>query len=186
MNYIIEDNFDFFKELNGMNDDKKSDNLCMISHLPLIHNAVTLPCEHTFNYLPLYTELCLHNDKKKISCPYCRKLSDKLIPFIPLPEVNKVIGVNYPLNQCLPAPHCTYILKNGKTKGSPCGKNGIETDKGTLCMKHSIVKENDWTTEMEKLSREKSVVEIKQLLREKGLKVCGVKKELVKRLMQQI
>jgi hypothetical protein len=53
-------------------------------------------------------------------------------------------------------------------------------------VKHTIVKENDWTTEMEKLSREKSVVEIKQMLREKGLKVCGVKKELVKRLMQQI
>ena len=36
---------------------------------------------------------------------------------------------------------------------------------------------------MEKYSKEKSVIELKQILREKGLKVGGTKKELVIRII---
>jgi hypothetical protein len=197
MNYIIEDEFDFFKELNEKNNaiiDTSNDNKCMISHLPLIYNSVTLPCNHSFNYLPLYTELCLHTNNKNITCPYCREVSQKFIPFIPLPNVKKRFGVNYPPDKCLPAPECSFILKMGTRKGIKCGKGGVVNEQGVFCMKHQHhIKETDtedtseptsikWTTEMDQLSKEKSVIELKQMLREKGLKVGGVKKDLVKRL----
>ena len=45
-----------------------------------------------------------------------------------------------------------------------------------------IEKKESWTAAMDQLSKEKSVIELKQMLREKGLKVGGVKKDLVKRL----
>ena len=197
MNYIVEDEFDFFKELNEKNNaiiDTSNENKCMISHLPLTYNSVTLPCNHSFNYLPLYTELCLHNNNKNITCPYCREVSQKFIPFIPLPNVKKRFGINYPPDKCLPAPECSFIMKMGDRKGIKCGRGGIINEEGIFCMKHQHhIKETDvadtseptsikWTDAMDQLSKEKSVIELKQMLREKGLKVGGVKKDLVKRL----
>jgi hypothetical protein len=149
-NYITEDNFNFFEELNNelnkienTNDTSKhSDtsstmNTSTISHLPLTHNFVTPPCNHSFNYMPLYKELCLHNNKQTITCPYCRTVSAKLIPFIPLPSVVKTIGVNHPQKNCLPAPSCSVILKIGTRQGLICGQNGMVTDNGIFCKKHS-------------------------------------------------
>jgi hypothetical protein len=202
MNYIIEDNYDFFKELNALTPDDVVDNKCMISHLPLSFNSVTLPCKHSFNYLPLYTELCLHNNNKNIVCPYCREVSQKFIPFIPLPNVKKRFGVNYPPKKCLPAPECTFLLKVGARKGLKCGNVGVINGEGVFCMKHQhhikctgqaseagqagadtgAETSNEWSAAMEQLSKDKSVVELKEMLREKGLKVGGVKKDLVKRL----
>ena len=189
MNYIIEDDFDFFKALNEpVVNLVENDNKCLISHLPLIHNSVTLPCNHSFNYLPLYTELCLHNNNKNITCPYCREVSQKFIPFIPLPNIKKKFGVNFPPEKCLPAPECTFLLKMGVRQGLKCGNVGVINDHGVFCVKHQHHIKADtftsdiWTAVMEQLSKDKSVVELKKMLREKGLKVCGVKKELVKRL----
>ena len=198
MNYIIEDNYDFFKELNNtLANDVNTENKCMISHLPLVYNSVTLPCKHSFNYMPLYTELRLHNNNKNITCPYCREVSNKLIPFIPLPTVKKVFGVNYPADKCLPAPECSFLLKMGSRKGSKCGRVGVINGEGVFCMSHqhhisaagtsaagTSVADNkeSWTPAMDQLSKEKSVPELKQMLREKGLKVGGLKKELIKRL----
>jgi len=137
MNYIIEDNYDFFKELNNtLANDANTVNKCMISHLPLVYNSVTLPCKHSFNYMPLYTELRLHNNNKNITCPYCREVSNKLIPFIPLPTVKKVFGVNYPADKCLPAPECSFLLKMGSRKGSKCGRVGVINGEGVFCMSH--------------------------------------------------
>ena len=184
MNYIIEDNFDFFKELNETTTmNLIEEHKCMISHLPLTYNPITLPCKHSFNYLPLYTELCLHNNKQNISCPYCREISNKLIPFIPLPNVKKIVGVNSPEKKCLPAPKCEFKLKTGST----CERNGLESKEGIFCTKHHAknhvnIQEDNWTKEMEELSKNKSVIELKGILRSKGLKVGGVKKDLVKRL----
>jgi len=194
MNYVIEDNLDFYKLLNeeiegdeakDTDKEKREENKCLISHTPLTHNFITLPCMHKFNYLPLYTELCLHS-KKKMCCPYCRLQCNKLIPFIPLSNVKKVLGVNYPLSKCMPAPICTIVLKKGKSKGTPCGNPGVTTDHGTFCIKHPynpLAEENIWTVEMDEVSKEKGVVELKALLKAKGLKTSGLKKDLVKRYM---
>jgi len=189
-NYIIEDNFDFYKELNTATADvdinivTTDDNKCMISRSPLTHNSITLQCKHSFNYLPLYKELCIHNNKKNISCPYCRTVSSKLIPFIPLPTVTKIVGVNHPEKECMPGPKCSVVLKHGERKGTPCGHNGTMTDEGIFCEKHKhYIKQDVWTEAMTELMQTKSVIELKQMLKGKGLKVGGVKKDLVKRLL---
>ena len=195
--YKVEDEFDFYKALNEA-DDLSNENICMITHLPLTLNSVTLPCKHSFNYMPLYTELSIHHNYRNIRCPYCRTEFDKFIPFIPLPNVKRVIGVNSPEKKCMPAPSCEYMFKNGTNKGKFCSMNGMETESGIFCKKHLIeqaqsqiqLKEHAqahaqadiWTTEMNDLSKSKTVVELKKMLREKGLKVWGTKKELVKRL----
>ena len=62
MNYIIEDNFDFYNALKA-EEPAESVAVCMISHEPLTYNAITLSCKHSFNYIPLYNELCLYNNK---------------------------------------------------------------------------------------------------------------------------
>jgi hypothetical protein len=192
MNYIVEDNFDFYAELKGLKPNIQSDlevkaevkpeatSTCMISHEPLTYNSVTLSCNHSFNYLPLYTELCLHNNSPSIHCPYCRMKAERLIPFIPLPGIKKIYGVNYPTKLCMPLPKCSFLLKNAAT----CGQNGMEYEHGTFCSKH--VKHNVdslWTAEKEQLFKTKSVPQLKQMLREKGLKVGGLKKELINRLL---
>lgn len=204
MNYIVEDGFDFYKELNANSDDiggsggsggggsggggggsgSGGGSKCMISHSPLIHNFITLQCNHLFNYMPLYKELCLHNNKRYITCPYCRSISDKLIPYIPLPNVTKVLGVNHPEKYCMPSHNCTVILKIGERKGLSCGRQGMKTNDGIFCKKHQhYIITNSWTDEMNNLIKAKSVIELKQMLKDKRLKLGGVKKDLVRRLL---
>ena len=211
--YTLEDQFDFYKALNDSDDVpavenicisgniNTSGNICMISHFPLSFNSVTLPCKHSFNYIPLYTELCIHHNYRIIRCPYCRTEFDKFIPFIPLPNVKRVIGVNSPEKKCMPAPKCQYMLKSGINKGKICHINGMECEAGIFCMKHlaehtakakasatatatatASATTAVWTTEMNDFSKTKTVVELRKMLREKGLKVGGSKKELVLRL----
>jgi len=183
MNYIVEDKFDFYAELNKDTIDISASAICMISHKPLTYNSITLACKHSFNYLPLFNELCLHNNKQYISCPYCRIKSDKLIPFIPLPLVTKVYGVNYPTKMSMALPKCSFHLNSGIYKGLLCEQSGMEYEHGIFCSKHVKFNiDNTWTPEKEKMFKSKSVVELKKMLREKKLLVGGVKKELVNRL----
>jgi hypothetical protein len=133
--------------------------------------------------MTLYNELCLHNNKQYISCPYCRAKSNKLIPFIPLPTVSKVYGVNYPPKMSLPVPKCSFIINIGMYKGLACEHNGIEYEHGVFCIKHVKYNiDNVWTLEKEELYKTKNVSELREMLKIKGLKVGGVKKELVNRL----
>ena len=75
--YILEDNIDFFAELNKTNSnnniiiDTNNDNdnnvihndndnaleKCLISNKPLDKNHIKLQCNHTFNFIPLYLEI---------------------------------------------------------------------------------------------------------------------------------
>lgn len=200
MNYILEDNFDFFEELksgngsinvpsdNNTNDD--THNKCMITHTQLTYNYITLPCNHKFNYLPLYNELITNYTYSGIKCPYCREKYIKMLPYIPLPDVNKksygkvTSNINY---QCVPAPKCKYIIKIGKNKGKLCNKDGMESEKGTFCIKHNVLGVKKvkpviiWTEEKEELFKSKLVSELKEMLKELGLKTTGTKKELVNR-----
>jgi hypothetical protein len=215
MNYILEDNFDFYGELAKLKPaapapapapavaptvaptvapalaptvapavapalEKK---LCLISHEPLTYNAVSLSCNHSFNYLPLFRELSLHEHKYNIHCPYCRMQSNKLIPYIPLPGVTKIVGVNYPTKWCMPAPKCSFVKAKTDQK---CDYNGIEYEHGVFCKTHLKYNvDQTWTTDKEQLCKTKSLPELKALLKSKGLKVGGTKKELVNRLFAQ-
>ena len=62
MNYIT--NLDFYKELNSLDFNINYNNACMLSGEKLSDNFITLECNHKFNYLPLYTEIC---QQKKIN-----------------------------------------------------------------------------------------------------------------------
>lgn len=150
MNYIIEDDFDFYKELNNNDNVNDSEELCLISHEPLIReNTIKLLCGHKFNYLPLFKEIM--NQKKKhnilevkrlsvnqLKCPYCRNIQNRLLPYIPqIKGVGKVWGVNHPEKWEMKnyLYDCNYVFKSGKKKGLTCGKRSLHEK----CIKHSNV-----------------------------------------------
>ena len=57
MNYTIEDNIDFFKELNSAQDDSDDNNVCLISGKPLEEKCIKLECGHRFNYIYIFNDL---------------------------------------------------------------------------------------------------------------------------------
>ena len=96
MNYKIEGDVDFYKELKKsiQNDTSTDENICKITYEPLSDNFITLTCKHKFNYIPLYNEVVSQKVKtsylethrlrtKQIKCPYCRTITNALLPFIP-------------------------------------------------------------------------------------------------------
>jgi len=203
MNYIIEGGIDFYAELNKNNEDESKNGHCLISGQILGRNHINLPCNHKFNYVPLYLEIMSQKRKynpynmerlmkNQIKCPYCRNVSNKLIPFVPVEEgVERVKGVNSPDSQCMDHHNCSWVFKSGKNKNSPCKKKGFETECGELCESHwkSMVRKMKpaatWTSEMEKVFNNTTVAKLKLELRAKGSKVSGRKKELVLRLFEK-
>lgn len=132
-NYIIEDDIDFFEELNSDNN-LFNENVCLISNESLNETSITLPCNHSFNYIPLYKEVCRQKYKfnsleiKRLSnyemkCPYCREVMNYILPFIPgLPGVDRLKFVNSPVKYSYYPNKCSYIWKSGKRKNSKCGR----------------------------------------------------------------
>ena len=139
--YIIEDNIDFYSELHSNCEEETNqniittqttiyndENMCLITHSPLIEHHQVLPCGHSFNYLPLYKYT--KNAKLKfnhlelpmltlnqIKCPFCRTIHNQLLPYIQLPGVFKINGVN--AITILPngiQGICSHITSHGK----PC------------------------------------------------------------------
>lgn len=115
--YIIENNIDFYKELNSPDFGNLHDNTCLITGEPLTDYFVTLKCEHKFNYKALYTEIYQQkynfktygynalskSDKKTFSkskkdyyirCPYCRNIQYTLLPFYPELSFKPKYGIN--------------------------------------------------------------------------------------------
>lgn len=140
---------DFFKELNEqLSDDKCNDeNLCLISKEPLEENFVKLPCSHSFNYKPLYNEICCQKKKnqplevvqlkiREIKCPYCRTVINGLLPYRSMNGVFKKYGVNYPAKYSLPLYKCKWKYKTGKNKGKMCLKPTMLTNNLCYCNNH--------------------------------------------------
>lgn len=120
INYKIEGNISFYDELfKSLDDDsdKEEDNICQISSLPLETNFIKLECQHKFNYLPLYKEICrqkfdfktydlhlLSRDEQHkikntnldyfIKCPYCRNIQFTILPYYEDLGLEKKYGVN--------------------------------------------------------------------------------------------
>jgi hypothetical protein len=207
MKYIIEGDVDFYSELNNSGDtnsiislNSPNENVCLISKEVLNDNFITLPCNHTFNYIPLYKEVILQKitpnsletsrlSPYQIRCPYCRLIVNNLLPYIPLNNVEKITNVNYPLNKCMKHLDCEQKLKNGNL----CSKTAYKINGQIYCDQHwKLINDKkekiqkkviEWTEEMEKYSKNKTIIDLKQILREKGLKVGGTKKELVSRII---
>lgn len=146
-NYIIEDGFDFWSEVNS-EVDINDDNLCMLTKTPLTDNYVTLPCGHKFNYTGLVKESAsgkaptryrkhnfLHPGYTK--CPYCRKHHYGLILWIPDHNVKHIVGVTTMARNALPMQQCTYVKKSGKSKGQQCTSClAYKSKYGVYCRTH--------------------------------------------------
>jgi hypothetical protein len=138
-NYIIEGNFDFYKELYESLDDSDNNNIdessaqvCLISNAPLTKHFVELECKHTFNYVPLFKDLVNHKTKfssldthrlkvNEIRCPYCRNKQGNLLPYIEELGMPKEHGVNW-INMELMSTSNVVDLKVGQC----CWGNGNE------------------------------------------------------------
>lgn len=159
INYIIENDINFYDEINNFSDDDDTDineeneNICLISKKKLGKNVVELKCNHKFNLIDLFKEVYYQKLNKKKSldsriirlrenefiCPYCRKKQDQLLPFVK--DTNKCItivnGVNSPAKYCMEFHKCKYHFKSGKNKGNMCGKTGMYYDNNIpLCYTH--------------------------------------------------
>jgi hypothetical protein len=109
--YLVEGDINFFDELNKPEADKIMSStpvpVCLITDEPLTDLSVNLSCGHSFNYVPLYKEVCLQKTGKnyleisklsanELKCPYCRKIQRGLLTFHESLEMicPKVYGVN--------------------------------------------------------------------------------------------
>ena len=210
MNYIIESNIDFYAELQKQIHEENikinmisvSDNMCLLTNEPLSHNHITLECNHKFNYLPIYKEVCyqkldnflettrLHINE--IKCPYCRIITSKLLPYIELYDIiQKKKGVNFPAKYCMKLHSCSWTSKNKKI----CGCDAYKSDSGIYCSTHHkkllkkqyiIEQDNniEWTEKHKELNKKYKIIELKAILREKKLLVGGNKKQLIHRILQ--
>jgi len=204
MNYIVEDNFDFFSEImkNSTKEPETSNETCLLSGVPLSNNHIELQCKHKFNYINLFNEIKIQktiynvnsNTRLKyneIMCPYCRQITKQLLPYIPnISGVDKILGVNRPQSLCMKFKSCEHTLKRGKNKGIKCGDNAFHSEHGILCEKHwkqciekNIVEKSLWTTEMKEVFNNNTVSSLKEKLRDKKLLLKGNKRELVMRLV---
>lgn len=118
--------------------EEQEDNTCQISLEPLDSYAVTLECNHKFNYIPLYNEICAQKFDLKtyewqyldrhciqklnksgldyyIRCPYCRNMQFGLLPFYPELNLNPIYGLNS-LDSTLPGSQFICSPKSMHTK----------------------------------------------------------------------
>lgn len=123
--------------------DQCHENMCLITNEPLNAFHVTLVCGHKFNYEPLYQEvlrqkgrLGMHNYYERIGmhqikCPYCRTLTNNLLPYIGLhPTIKRLNGVNAPASLCMPGVVCSY-------NHDACGANAFyDHDSKPYCLRH--------------------------------------------------
>ena len=150
--YEVEDGLDvdFFAALQKLSEEpepepepEEHEHACLITNEPLNAFHIMLGCGHKFNYEPLYQEvirqkgrLGMHNYYEKIGihqikCPYCRTLSNQLLPYIgPHPTIKRLNGVNAPASMCMPGVECSH---NG---GSCAAVAFYEHDSNPYCLRH--------------------------------------------------
>lgn len=197
VNYVVEDDFDFWGELNKKEEDKfvLDDTHCLLSKETLGPNHITMPCGHKFNYVPLCKEIAslkspsrfytrtINLGKEQICCPYCRKVFNNLLPKIPL---YKMVLPNYIFSNV----NCIGL----KPCSQPACENtcGFDTDYGVLCAKHyskfsrkppkKHVAFDDEASNT--LFKENTVSKLKEQLLALNLPTSGVKRDLVDRLVK--
>ena len=135
-NYIIEDNIDFYaeleKELHKENNVNNNSKVCLLTKNELSNFNIKLSCGHSFNYIPLYNEIKVQKNKNinykdiirlrknEFKCPYCRNVEKNLIPYVDFEGVEKIVGVNSSKKLTYNYFPCDYVLKSGKQKGNKC------------------------------------------------------------------
>jgi hypothetical protein len=101
---------------------------CLISREPIVHK-ITLPCQHSFEYLYLYQEVIEQKNRhiEYFKCPYCRSIYYSTLPYYEIEEVKKIIHVNYNNKLLLPMFHCQW---------KECNLFGNVYKNGHYCKKH--------------------------------------------------
>lgn len=130
------------------------DNICLISKDKLHPNHITLKCNHKFNYIPIYKEVLYQKTKSnpiyevtklqsyQIKCPYCRTITNKLLPFIQYPTVKLAKNIHSTGSDCLPTAKCSHIIKkrdiNKINSDTKCDKNALyyEAENLLFCPTH--------------------------------------------------
>lgn len=183
MNIILEDNINFYEQLNKIDSDDEEENVCLLTNLPLDENKITLPCNHSFNFFPLYKEVVnqktgpsvgLEIDRlrfNQIKCPYCRQKVNHILPHVLLnDEMKYVNGVNTPEKICMSFKNCSYIFKTGKNKGNYCSKTAFHSPNGCFCNIHQKNISN-------KIKKAESICICKATLKSGKRKgeLCGIK-----------
>ena len=204
MNYIIDNSIDFYKEINLIEETNSDNNICLLSGEPLKENNITLNCNHKFNYLPLYYEICQQKKYKynslevtrlsinQIKCPYCRNITNKLLPFIIDENVELKNGINSPSKYCLQINTCDWIFKNGKNKANKCNCSSFIFNEKNLCLKHHKISNktnnesinSNYDSEfINKIKKKYTVIDIKKILKDNNLKISGKKEKLILRII---
>jgi len=127
-------------------------NYCLISKEKLHPNHITLTCNHKFNYIPIYKEVIYQKNKTntlyeitklsshQIKCPYCRTITNNLLPYIPYPSVKIIKNVNSPEYDCMNATKCSHIMKycDANKITTTCKKNALyyEEENVLFCPAH--------------------------------------------------
>jgi hypothetical protein len=171
-------------------------NVCLITNEKLDKNSIKLECNHEFNYTALYNEVVyqktkklLDNSKLKINemkCPYCRNITNLLLPCYKYYSVKSIRGVTFPEEHCMKLHKCEHkIIKDGKI----CGGSACITIDGIFCNKHikttkkdRYILDNEPFTTYEIYNKLK-IDELKALLKLNDCLVGGKKQELINRII---
>jgi len=181
--------------LNYLSENGENGEKCLISNEVLVPNAITLECNHKFNYMELYYEVVEQKTKKildnsklklnEIKCPYCRSISRNLLPYFKYYNTKPLKGVDHPADLSIKLNECQYIEKNSEL----CGKNACITKFGIFCnnhVKYNIKEEeilSNTSTNVLNLYKKKTIKELKKEIQKNDIKLSGKKEELINRLI---
>jgi hypothetical protein len=186
--YEIEGNINFYDELKKSlthdNDDSfQNSQCCLITNLPLAEHFVTLECNHSFNYIPLYNDAV--NSKFKfnkmdrcslkstqIRCPYCRTVQNNLLPYYEHVS-SKTYGVNFfdenvIIYEGYQYGDCFFNTIDGYVCKSKCVKLLDSTGK-TYCDAHFYTAMHDYN--------KKCILEKRELQKKKRLELKAEEKK---------
>ena len=190
--------FNILKEENEVI--KESDtniNTCLITGEQLETNYIKLDCHHCFNYIPIYNEVVYQKTKRlldnrflkadQIKCPYCRKITNNLLPYLKYYDVKNIFGVTSNTGLCLNNTKCCeYVYKKNSTK---CTNLAYNTSHGFFCNKHIkyTLNDSELINKIDKtqyqLYKKHTIIELKKILKSNNLKQTGNKEDLINRLI---
>ena len=182
--------------------DAPAESTCLLAGESLGANHVTAPCGHRFNYLPLFLEARAQLNQPRpydtdyvgrgqMRCPYCRQVSNGVLPYVPTLVADKVKNVNWPPGRAIAHRRCDQILARGPKAGQACAAPGFECDGVSLCVRHwqqRVKREAAWgecTPELIALLRKETIMSLRAKLRARRAPIHGSKLALGARLLAQ-